>query len=239
MTSPLPPFAGNKASGRQAALWFVIPLGALLFFRFFVLEPFVIPSGSMIPTLEAGDFVVVHKWKYGIKNFKNTEWLLQWGKPRPGEVIVFKSPENKDVYFVKRLLAGPGDRIAVQNGIPVVNGVELEQELLREPSVGSSSRDREMEVKLESGAYTVQYAKADVWSSHREMSEIELGEGEYFVMGDNRDQSSDSRSWGVLPESLIVAPVWAIWWSCPFEENLDPAKCLLGMRRDRVFKTVQ
>lgn len=226
-------YVGQRARIAPAFASFVVPVALLLILRLFILEPFLIPSGSMMPTLLVGDFVVVNKLKYGVRLPLVDFWLLQWASPKKGDVVVFKSPENPDQYFVKRLMATPGDTISVRDGIPSINGTQNLQI--------AQANEEDLDVFLETNrldhTYSVQYERA--LGVSRNMQERTLGADEYFFMGDNRDHSSDSRVWGVVKQSAIIGPVWAIWLSCSNEVGLNPLACDFTTRIHRLFTVVR
>jgi len=189
--------------------------------RSFVVEPFKIPSGSMLPTLRVGDFILVNKFEYGLR-IPLVGWKLTDGEPpQRGDVIVFQYPRNPSVDYIKRIVAVPGDRVAFRDHTLVVNG---------EP-VPRTYQDRFV-YRNGSGkmVYANRYAeKTDTHSYHVLYTETRNGrpipdavrvpEGQYFVMGDNRDNSNDSRYWGTVPESHILGEAFLIWWSWDGREN--------------------
>lgn len=205
--------------------WLLSPILLILSIRWLFFEPYVIPSGSMIPQLLIHDHILVNKMKYGVRIPFGSTWLAKWGKPQRGEIVVFRYPNNPDVFYVKRVIGLPGERISIIHGVVHIDEKPLD---LTE----QDSADSEFQYFLESQSYQVQYLNKE----EAEMEAIDLPEDHYFMMGDNRDQSSDSRSWGAVPyENLIGTPV-LIWLSC--EETFETARFLCDpsqMRWNRIL----
>ncbi|MGA9422298.1 MAG: signal peptidase I [Rhodanobacteraceae bacterium] len=185
----------------------------ILLFRSFVVEPFKIPSGSMMPTLQVGDFILVNKFAYGLRLPVLNTRILDIGEPRRGDVFVFRYPENPKEDYIKRVIGLPGDEITYRNKTLYVNGHEIPESYLG-PYTGPSEPNRSMagaEVKLEQ----LQGVR------HRilELPMVNVGHegtwhvpsGAYFAMGDNRDNSADSRFWGFVPEANLVGKAFVIW----------------------------
>ena len=185
----------------------------VLVFRSFLFEPFRIPSGSMMPTLLEGDFIVVNKYAYGLRlPVANTE-ILAIGDPGRGDVVVFRYPLDPAVNFIKRVVGLPGDTITWRGKQLYVNGevVPLAQE----------ARYSDDEVKCERpNPDAVRYTETLDGREHavllHERSpsrdlQWEVPEGHYFVMGDNRDRSNDSREWGFVPRDNLLGRAVGIW----------------------------
>jgi signal peptidase I len=189
--------------------------------RSFVVEPFKIPSGSMRPTLQVGDFILVNKFEYGLR-IPLAGWKLTDGdSPQRGDVIVFQFPENESVDYIKRIVALPGDRVAFRDHTLYVNGQAVPKSF-QGPYSYRSKRGRTVEARryLEQTAnhsYDVLYT---LDKRGRSLTEpVRVPEGEYFVMGDNRDNSNDSRYWGYVPSENILGRAFVIWWSWDGYEN--------------------
>jgi signal peptidase I len=177
----------------------------VLVLRSFIMEPFVIPSGSMIPTLEVGDYILVNKYAYGLRLPVIGTKVVDIGEPQRGEVMVF-FPPHKDRYFIKRVVGLPGDLVQYSNKRLIINGEVVPAEVVGE----SPPEDPLMLVVQE------QLGVADhliqVYPGRREtVREWRVPEGHYFMMGDNRDRSDDSRGWGFVPEANIVGKAVAVW----------------------------
>ncbi len=187
----------------------------VLFIRSFVVEPFTIPSGSMIPTLKVHDFVVVNKFSYGLRTPVFNYEFWETGEPERGDVMVFLYPRNPDIHFIKRVIGLPGDTIAMRKGRLYLNGKEVPHRELRHWVEGGTYYKllvenldghkhlilRQTRINPYSGQPDWRY-RDGVW---------EVPPGHYFVMGDNRDRSNDSRFWGTVPERLITGQAVAIW----------------------------
>ena len=180
-------------------------LAIVLVLRSFLFEPFQIPSGSMIPTLEVGDFILVNKFTYGIRLPVVGTKIVDLAEPKNGEVMVF-IPPHQDDYFIKRVVGIPGDKVLYQDKTLYINGKrQIRAFLSQVPPVNPSVlKYRE---KLGEVDHLIQT------NSFRETSGAEwsIPEGHYFMMGDNRDKSSDSRYWGLVSEHNIVGRAVAIW----------------------------
>lgn len=194
------------------------PILAIVFvLRSFLVEPFQIPSRSMVPTLQVGDFILVNKYAYGLRLPVSRTKVLDIGQPKRGDVMVFFPPHMNDTYFIKRVIGLPGDNIRLENNVLYINGERAPQELIQalppaRPQVEVMWED--IDGQRHMIAKSVRPGPA---SSFRGV----VPEGHYFMMGDNRDDSADSRSWGFVPERDVVGKAFAIWmhwdsfWSLP------------------------
>ncbi len=188
-------------------------LALVLVLRSFVAEPFVIPSGSMIPTLEVGDYILVNKYSYGLRLPVVGTKILPVGEPERGDVMVFFPPHQNN-YFIKRVIGLPGDRVEYLDKQLHINGEavpievvgqfppERPQMLVAEETLGDEPH--RLFINPRAVAEPCQRRQPDpcTW---------EVPAGHYFMMGDNRDHSDDSRTWGVVPEANIVGKAVAIW----------------------------
>jgi len=183
----------------------------VLMLRSFVIEPFQIPSGSMIPTLEVGDFILVNKYHYGLRLPVVGTKIVENNAPQRGEVMVFIPPHDPR-YFIKRVVGLPGDRIDYENKILRINGEQLEvdivDEVMIETAVGMRSGILFNE-QLGPVNHNAQIVASDTRGSSR--TSWIVPPGHYFMMGDNRDNSADSRVWGPVPEENIVGKAIAVW----------------------------
>lgn len=181
-------------------------LAIVLIIRSFMVEPFQIPSSSMAPTLLKGDFILVNKWSYGLRLPVLRSKILDVGEPQRGDVMVF-FPPHQDRYFIKRVVGLPGDEIHLLNGVLFINGEKMsQQKLADEPS---APRSVVMEEDLGGVRHAIQKRTSPTRLSQN-MTVI-VPQGHYFMMGDNRDNSSDSRVWGPVPEQRIVGRAFARW----------------------------
>ncbi len=205
---------------------------AVFVLRSFLVEPFKIPSGSMIPTLMIGDFILVNKFTYGIRLPVANVKIVEIGSPQRGEVMVFRFPENPSLDYIKRVVGVPGDDIVYHNKRLTVNGapvaVESEQDysyLESGLNYISAKRFREQlgshahSIIMNADAPPVQIAGVRPFPYRENCEYNEEGfrckvpAGHYFMMGDNRDSSSDSRYWGFVPDANIVGKAFLIWWN--------------------------
>ena len=191
----------------------------VLILRSFIAEPFRIPSGSMMPTLLHGDFILVNKFTYGLRLpvLHNVFWSN--GMPERGDVIVFRYPENPSLDYIKRVVGLPGDRLEYRSKTVYVNGEVMKQVDLgtyigkgRDSAMSGSNRRQEnlMTIEHEMLVNNRAYPADDSWT---------VPDGHYFVMGDNRDNSNDSRGWGMVPEQNLVGRAFMIWMNWDIAEG--------------------
>ncbi len=179
----------------------------VLVLRSFLYEPFQIPSGSMIPTLKVGDFILVDKFSYGLRLPVTGTKVIDIGEPERGDVMVF-FPPNDERYFIKRVIGLPGDKIEMLDGVLFVNGEEVKQK----PHPTLVPEDHSYAVYLEQLGDVEHTMQRNVHPSrHSAHYTTVVKPGHYFMMGDNRDNSSDSREWGQVPEANIVGKAVAVW----------------------------
>lgn len=183
----------------------------VLVLRSFVAEPFRIPSGSMMPTLLVGDFILVNKFSYGVRLPVTRSVILETGTPERGDVAVFKYPRNPAEDYIKRVVGIPGDLIEFRDRTLYVNG---EPQRLEE--VGTY--EGEGSGRMMTGATVFREHLDDtphqilMWEQAPGMSgSVRVPEGHYFMVGDNRDNSNDSRMWGFVSEDLLVGRALFIW----------------------------
>lgn len=181
-------------------------LGLVLVLRSFVIEPFQIPSSSMVPTLKVGDFIVVNKWTYGIRLPVIRNKIIELNSPERGDVMVF-FPPHEERYFIKRVVGLPGDEIHVLNGVLYVNGDKMSQKVLADEE--AAPRSVVMTEDLTGVEHAIQKRLLPTRLSQNFTAIVP--QGHYFMMGDNRDNSSDSRVWGPVPEERIVGKAFARW----------------------------
>lgn len=229
----------NGFLGQLASLFPIILF--VFLFRSFFIEPFRIPSGSMMPTLLSGDFIAVTKWSYGIRDPLTNKTLIETGKPERGDVVVFKYPEDTNVDYIKRVVGIPGDEVIYRNkkiylrkactaercDSPV--GLEVEEiGTYSEESFGFAENYILFKEKLGKANHEaminprapefLQYYYRQPGST---LGSWVVPEGHYFVMGDNRDNSRDSRFWGFVPEEYLIGKTVGIWLSLEFNNGPD------------------
>lgn len=185
----------------------------VLLFRSFLFEPFKIPSGSMIPTLLIGDFIVVNKYAYGLRLPVLNTKILSVGEPERGEVVVFRYPVDPKVNFIKRLVGLPGDTITYRNKHLYINGeaVDLDEQGRFSSDEVKCSTPRADATRLRETVGTVEHDILIHQNSGSRNGQWKVPEGHYFVMGDNRDRSNDSREWGFVPEDHLMGRAVGIW----------------------------
>jgi len=181
-------------------------LAIVVVLRSFMVEPFQIPSRSMEPTLKVGDFILVNKWTYGIRLPVLHTKILDVSSPQRGDVMVF-FPPHQDRYFIKRVVGLPGDKINLIKGVLYINGEKMLQKAL--PDGTESARSMVMQEDLDGVEHLMQRRSMPTRLSLNFSGTVP--EGHYFMMGDNRDNSSDSRVWGPVPEDRIVGKAFAKW----------------------------
>jgi signal peptidase I len=194
--------------------------------RSFLVEPFKIPSSSMVPTLLVGDFILVNKYTYGIRLPVANRKIVALGSPARGDVMVFRFPEDPSLDYIKRVVGVPGDRIEYRNKKLSVNGapVPLRQvdDYLSKERMQFSRRfvetlnGAEHEILLDEDAPAgLMPGRAFPFAGNCNYNSSGLActvpPGHYFMMGDNRDNSSDSRVWGFVPDENIVGKAFFIW----------------------------
>lgn len=183
----------------------------VLVLRSFLVEPFQIPSSSMVPTLEIGDFILVNKYTYGIRLPVTRTKVMDINEPKRGDVMVF-FPPHKSVYFIKRVVGLPGDEIRYINNVLYVNGEKQPQSLVAALPPGDPQYYlMEETLTTANGPDSHAMRKQAVAGPLSRDGYWRVPEGHYFMMGDNRDNSSDSREWGPVPEANIVGKAFAIW----------------------------
>ncbi|TMO62972.1 signal peptidase I [Pseudoalteromonas aurantia] len=237
-------------------------IAAITIFRSFIFEPFQIPSGSMMPTLLDGDFILVQKFTYGIKDPVWRSQLVEVGEPERGDVTVFKFPLDERIDFIKRIVGLPGDRIVYRNRqlyiqpnctegqtqqgnlvcgeynkikLDIVNRDEYKQgsmQLVRLtenlPGVGHDILINPQALEQTERYYQQQGTRRDEWV---------VPEDSYFAMGDNRNNSQDSRMWGFVPKANLVGKAVFIWMSFEFDNGPDsllPGWVPTGVRFERL-----
>lgn len=206
-------------------------LAVVLFLRSFLYEPFNIPSESMLPTLKVGDFILVNKFEYGVRLPLVHSKIISTGEPQRGEVVVFRYPENPRISYIKRVIGLPGDTIEMKNGELYVNGQAQNRQLLGQIETNIKVSQGLMPIQMDQYqnqlghhqfvSHQISATQKDALLTEQVRKEQNITmnqnwsytvpQGQYFVMGDNRDQSEDSRYWGFVPEENLIGRAFYVW----------------------------
>jgi len=185
----------------------------VLLVRSFVVEPFRIPSASMMPTLLVGDFILVNKFSYGLRLPVLHNKVVDLGDPERGDIVVFRYPEDPSIDYIKRVIGVPGDTITYVDKTVYINGKPAPQEYVGSyvgEGAGSAMTGAELRrEQLGDVKHRILIGRPDM--NGRVVEEFAVPDGQYFVLGDNRDNSRDSRYWGTVPEKNLVGRAFFIW----------------------------
>ncbi|RBP49270.1 signal peptidase I [Arenicella xantha] len=241
-------FVVPSLAKKQPEPWYLdyarsfFPVLLLVFLlRGFVAEPFRIPSGSMYPTLEVGDFILVNKFSYGLRLPIVRTKVFEIGDPQRGDIVVFKYPRDPKQSYIKRLIGLPGDIIQYRDSTLYINGEKLDQQVLGEfkyrdqADQWHTSIEWEQVIPTSTDADGVAVKYGILQDNRRSKGAWKVPEGQYFMMGDNRGNSADSRVWGFLPEENIVGKAFFVWMSWGDEDNEEGG----GLDFDRIGTRVQ
>jgi len=217
-TPPMPVLA------EYAKSFFPIILIVLLL-RSFLVEPFKIPSGSMMPTLLIGDLILVNKFTYGIRLPVINKKIIDISEPKRGDVVVFRYPENPSLDYIKRLIGLPGDRITYRGKRLFINGEPLQYKPIS-IYIGSGSGvnmtgNKLLQETIDGVTHQI-LVEPSPYENHytcMQNNEFVVPPGEYFMMGDNRDHSNDSRFWCTVPEENLVGRAFMIWMN--WDDGID------------------
>lgn len=194
----------------------------VFFVRSFIVEPFKIPSGSMMPTLLSGDYILVNKYTYGLRVPILNNTFIEVSKPVRGDVIVFHYPPDTSIDYIKRVIGIPGDRVRYENKQLTINDQKVALQevgnyeyVMSGLNIVSAKQYREQLGTVSHDIlihdFVAQYDEDAIGAKFANNEEIVVPAGHYLAMGDNRDNSSDSRVWGFVPENNLVGKAFFIW----------------------------
>jgi signal peptidase I len=229
----------------------LMAIAVVMAIRSVLIEAFKIPSGSMIPTLYIGDQIFVNKASYGIR-VPYTDWIgekpiyiVKFDPPKSGDIIVFKYPEDPSIYYIKRVVGTPGDTIEMRNKVIYLNSKALDRNDVEQEKLDKIFADlkdnpryprERMDVRYEKfrddKTGTIMIDKMAYFSEN--FPQTTVPEDHYFVMGDNRDDSQDSRFWGFVPFENIKGRAMVIWLSVWFEMGEGISNMDLTFRPERI-----
>ncbi len=181
--------------------------------RSFLVEPFRIPSGSMLPSLLVGDFILVSKFAYGLRLPVANAKLIDLGNPARGDVVVFRFPEDPSINYIKRVVGLPGDSVRYENKRVYINGQLVPEDGVRPYAEGRNGDCAFMAERITERLDAVAHDILITGRSDPRTFTFDVPEGHYFVMGDNRDCSNDSRYWGYVPDRNLVGKAFLVWFS--------------------------
>ena len=182
--------------------------------RSFIAEPFKIPSGSMMPTLLAGDFILVNKFTYGLRLPVLNNTLVEINHPERGDVFVFHYPPDPSIDYIKRVVGVPGDKILYQDKQLYINGQKLDMTFVEDYKYESAGFNQVHAKRFQEQLGDVKHELLIEENNFLgKEGEVTVPPGHYFAMGDNRDNSKDSRYWGFVPEQNLVGKAFFIWWN--------------------------
>lgn len=224
-----------------------------MFIRWVFIEAYVIPSGSMLPSLLIRDHIFVNKLVYGVRVPFSEKWLVQFNEPKRGEVIVFKYPKDMSIFFIKRIVGESGDKIFYENGTLYINDKAVEKIVPEAPQSawlrdidfqrdgnfndGKDNYVEFTEVLPGEKKHAILLRKGEVFETY---GPVTVPEGQLFVMGDNRMNSSDGRVWGFLPKEYILGRASFVWLSCEETIPVLPFLCdPTTLRWKRFFHVVE
>lgn len=191
----------------------------VLILRSFLAEPFRIPSASMMPTLLIGDFILVNKYTYGIKLPVFNNKIIEMNKPERGDIVVFRYPKDPTVDYIKRVIGLPNDKITYENKKLYVNDKPVEYQSLGLYKGVGQGEDMTGAEQLAENLIGIKHNILIRTDADSAEGTYIVPEGHYFVMGDNRDNSNDSRYWGTVPEANLVGKAFFIWMNWDLDNH--------------------
>ncbi len=212
---------GQMSKAAEYSYSFFPVLLMVLMLRSFLVEPFRIPTGSLIPTLLPGDFIAVNKYAYGVRLPVIHDKIFAVGEPEKGDIFVFRWPLHPDTDLIKRVIGGPGDKISYVDKVLSINGVVQPQKDLG-PAVDHYEG---APIQVERYQETINGITHDIFVNPKVPAQnfsITVPPNSYFAMGDNRDNSFDSRGWGFVPEQNILGKAFVVLFS--WNSNKDDVR---------------
>ncbi|CAN5430833.1 signal peptidase I [soil metagenome] len=198
--------------------------------RSFAYEPFRIPSGSLKPTLLIGDFILVNKFYYGIRLPVTQTKIFSIGEPKRGDIVVFREPPTESRDLIKRVIGLPGDHVSYKEKILYINGKEIPQQFEKYSTDEENNVGPWEVVQKQENLFGIKHRIYQIPNKENDDFDVIIPTGKYFMMGDNRDVSADSRSWGFLPEENIIGKATRVFMS--YDTPKHP------IRWDRVGKKI-
>lgn len=205
--------------------------------RSFIVQPYRVPTGSLEPTVMPGDFIIVNQFAYGLRLPVLNQKIVKVGEPKRGDIALFRWPVDPSINYVKRVIGLPGDRVAYKNKQLTINGKPIPQTLVKETLDMDPDRSPIPVYEKAEDLLGIKHA-IFVWPHGGSDTDFDIvvPKGMYFMMGDNRDNSLDSRKWGFVPESHLIGKAFGIWMSWDATEKLPFHK---KIRWDRIGKKVE
>jgi signal peptidase I len=226
---------GKKGTWRQAIAALLWPAMLLLILRWQIIEPYLIPSQGMEPTLLENDYILVNKFTFGLRLPFSEKWLVR-RLPARGEIVVFRNPSDPEIFFIKRVVGLPGDTISCKQGRLFINDRSVSH-------LSSTKSDRQiLDESVNGHDYQVYVSLRDVSMNDDNVFDygpVTVPQEHLFVMGDNRDHSSDSRTWGFLHADKLIGKAVLIWLSCEDRDDSGSFCNPAGLRRERLFRMLR
>jgi len=208
----------QKSVVREYVEAILIAIMLALFIRSFIVQAFKIPSGSMLPTLQIGDHLLVNKFIYGVKIPMTGKVLIPWKSPEHDDIVVFRFPKDRSIDYIKRVVGIAGDTVEVKNKQLFING---------EPISNPHAHFTEKNIMKASAG------------PRDTMGPVKVPDGHIFVMGDNRDNSYDSRFWGFVPLRDVLGEAFILYWSWDLNEPLMSIERFTSIRWTRIGDIVR